>query len=295
MNAALPLHKLTQAYERHGRRLPPLVNLLLVVLIAFTLARLVWTLLPTPESARWRPAPVAPPTAAPTPGQGTVNVEQLLSANLFGSYQATPATTDLNNAPDTRLNLTLLGILSGRGTDDSRALIADGSGEEKPYAVGDDIAGGATLEAIFPDRVVLMRNGRAETLRLNKDQPSSGVAAAEAPAAAGAGIDSGAAATLASVRDQVMQDPSRASEYIRVQPASANGQMRGYRVYPGRDRELFSSVGLRPGDVVTAVNGIELDNAQKALQMLNDLSRASSFTLTVDRGGQVQTVNMSLN
>lgn len=296
MTAALPLQKLTQAYERHGRQLPPLVNLLLLALIAATLARLVWTLVPVPEEARWRPAPVAPAQPAPQAANPALDLQRLSGANLFGSYEAVPeAGADLDNAPDTRLNVTLIGILAGNGVEDSRALIADGSGEEKPYAVGDDLARGVTVEAIFADRVILMRNGKAETLRLNKDQPGSSAVASTTPTDTGAAMDSGAAATLGAARDQIMQDPSRASEYIRVQPASVNGQLRGYRIYPGRDRELFNSVGLRPGDVVTAVNGIELDNAQKALQMLNDLSRASNFVLTVERGGQAQTVNVSLN
>ncbi|MDM4770156.1 type II secretion system protein GspC [Solimonas sp. SE-A11] len=293
MTVALPLHKLTAAYERYGRRLPPLANLVLLVLIAATLARLAWTLLPVPEEGRWRPAPAAPAQPGPQASAGPFNVERLIGASLFGSFQSAPGSTDLNNAPDTRLDLTLLGILADRGEQVSRALIASGSGDEKPYAVGDDIARGVTLEAIFPDRVILMRNGKAETLRLNKDQPSSAMASA-GPSDSTA-VDSATAANLASARDQILQDPSRASEYIRVQPASVNGQLRGYRVYPGRERELFNNAGLRPGDVVTAVNGIELDNAQKALQMLNDLSRASNFVLTVDRGGQAQTVNVSLN
>jgi len=293
MVAALPLHRLVQAYERHARRLPPLANLALVAVIAVTLARLIWTVLPTPEAARWRPAPAAAPLPATAAGGNAVNLDSVIGANLFGVYQAEGA-VDLANAPDTRLNLVLLGILSGRGQEDSRALIGDGAGEEKPYAIGDDVARGTTLEAIYPDRVILMRGGKAETLRLNKDQPSAaGVAAS--PSQPVADISEDTASTLTAVRDQVLQDPSRASEYIRVQPASQDGQMRGYRIYPGRDRQLFSNVGLRPGDLVTAVNGIELDNAQKALQMLNDLSRATTFSLTVERGGQVQTVNVSLN
>lgn len=291
MAVAIPLQRLSQAYERHARRLPLAVNLLLVGLIGLLLARLVWTLVPTPEAARWRPAPATP--VAVTAAQPPVNVEALLAANIFGVYQATPG-ADLANAPDTRLNLTLLGILAGRGPRDSRALISDGT-EEKPYAIGDDVARGATLEAIYPDRVILMRAGKAETLRLNKDEPSLGGDVGQPVVAAAPPVPAEGSATLATARDQVLQDPSKASEFIRVQPATQNGQMKGYRVYPGRDRQLFNSVGLRPGDVVTAVNGIELDNAQKALQMLNDLSRSNSFVLTVERGGQVQTVNVSIN
>lgn len=283
------MNRLVQAYERHGRRMPVAVNVLLVLALAATLARLAWALVPLPESARWRPAP-ALPVMTLTPAPSSFNLTSLLEANLFGVYQADP-TTDLANAPETRLNLTLLGILAGYAAEDSRALIGDGS-DEKPYAVGDEVAAGTTLEAIYADRVVLMRRGKPETLRLNKDSPSNySPAAAAAPAAPASEVG----ATLASVREQILQDPSKASQFIRVQPATQDGQMRGYRIYPGQDRQLFGAVGLRPGDVVTAVNGIQLDNAQRALQMLNDLSRANNLVLTVERGGQQQTVNVSIN
>jgi general secretion pathway protein C len=46
---------------------------------------------------------------------------------------------------------------------------------------------------------------------------------------------------------------------------------------------------------VTAINGTELNDATRALQMLTELSTASSVSLTVERGGNPQTVNISLN
>ena len=82
---------------------------------------------------------------------------------------------DLAAAPDTNLNLTLLGILSNGSNDKdsrSRALISAQGGEEKPYSVGDDVSRGVQLTAIFPDRVILNRNGKLETLRLDKESTS---------------------------------------------------------------------------------------------------------------------------
>src|SRR3546814_16085390 len=73
------------------------------------------------------------------------------------------------------------------------------------------------------------------------------------------------------------------SSDLRVQPANVNGQMKGFRVYPGRERGAFNQLGLRPGDLVTQVNGIQLDDSQKALQMLTELSKANSISLTVER------------
>lgn len=298
MALALSLNRLSPYYERYGRWLPPAVEVVLVVAIAWTLAQLAWTLVPTPERARWRPAPVAPPAPSASRASGP-NVQAIVDANLFGAYvppAVNAAATDIANAPDTSLNLTLLGILAGSDESSSRALIGTQNGEEQPYAIGEDVAPNVTLQAIFPDRVILLRAGQPETLRLDKDQPSNAPSYAQAaPAETAPAAPAATGAMISQIREQVLADPSKASEYIRVQPANVGGQVQGYRIYPGRDRALFTEVGLRPGDLVTAVNGIQLNDTQTALQMLNDLSRAPNVTLTIERGGQVQTVNVSLN
>lgn len=289
MATTLSLQRISQLYERHGRGLPPLARLALTLLIAVLLAQLVWALIPVPESARWQAAAPAPsPQASRSTGPDLAGIS---SAQLFGNYnqELIPAGT-AQEAPDTRLSLTLLGILSGDDRE-SRALIASSNGDEKPYAIGDDVVAGVELQAIFLDRVILSRNGQLETLRLNRDAPSTAVDTRPTEPSASAG----AAVMLGQIREQILSDPTKASEFIRVQPANVNGQLRGYRIYPGRERSAFTEAGLRPGDLVTSVNGIQLDDNQKALQMLGDLSSAGSVSLTIERGGQPQTLNLSFN
>ncbi|TXH04928.1 MAG: type II secretion system protein GspC [Nevskiaceae bacterium] len=275
---------LAQTYERHGARAIQAVQLLLTIAIAAALAQLFWALMPTPESARWQPAPVVPPPAAHPAGS---KLDTILAARLFGLYQAQPG--NLAAAPDTRLNLTLMGIFAGDRKSESRAVIAQQNGDEQPYAIGDQVVNGVSLQAIFPDRVILSRNGALETLKLDKDKPSGDFVAT------GSTYNTATANQIAQARQEMLQDPNKAAEYIRVQPVNESGKMRGYRVYPGQNQALFNTAGLRPGDLVTSVNGIELDDTQKALQMLNDLSKASSVTVVVERAGQPQTLNVSFN
>jgi general secretion pathway protein C len=287
--SALP-KTLAPLYERYARWLPAAVDVVLAVLIARLLAQLVWALVPTPAAAAWQPAPVV--AAAPNPAD-RVDLNRIAAAHLFGLYNPAPVKPDIAKAPDTTLNLTLLGILANsKNKAASRALIANGS-DEKPYSVNDAISAGVTLYAIFPDRVVLSRNGQLETLRLDKDQPNSDAA----PLAVATDAGDGAAQSLAQIRAQMLANPAKAQDYIRIQPApnaTGNGQM-GYRIFPGRDRAVFTAAGLRPGDVVTAVNGVQLDDPSKSLQLLSDLSQASSVTLTVQRGGDTQTINVNLS
>lgn len=296
--ALRPPPSLIRAWERHARVLPRLIETLLVILLALALAQLFWKLVPVPESAVWS-APPAPPSPASVAASRGPNVDLVAEAHLFGQYQA-PAEQDLSEleeAPDTQLDLTLLGILAATMERGSRALINASNGEEKPFAIGDDVVRNVTLQAIFPDRVILSRNGKLETLRLDKNAPPRSLRSQQRSEEVA--FDSEDEYTdqntslLSDIREELLADPSRASDYIRVQPASSGGQLRGYRIYPGRNREAFSSAGLRPGDLVTQVNGIQLNDANTALQMLGQISSANSLTVVIERGGQVQTLNVN--
>lgn len=285
------LQRLLNLYERHVGALSGGIALLLTAVIALLAARLVWMLVPVPESAAWRPAPVN--LEASAAGERLVDLASLTQTPLFGIYEASGETAagDLEDAPDTRLSLTLMGVLASESPL-ARALIAASNGEEKPFAVGAVVIPGVELKAIFADRVVLSRNGALETLRLDKSAPSRAKAETSADAAP---VSSDTLATLSDIRSQVLADPTRAANFLRVQPANVNGQLRGYRVYPGREREAFQQLGLRPGDLVTAVNGVELNDPQKALQLLSQLSQASLIEVTIQRAGQTQSLSLNFN
>lgn len=290
-----------QYYERYGRWLPAACSLLLSIVLGWSISSLIWALVPPPESARWQASAVSI-SGSDKPERTGPDVLALVNAHLFGEYkeEARPVVQQVIDAPDTRLNLTLTGILAASENRASRALISQGSADEEPYSVGDAISRGVELRSIFADRVILSRNGSLETLRLDKDKPSSFTPATYArpePQSNGneRSITGTEAYQLAEIREQLLADPAKASDYLRVQPARIGGEMRGYRIYPGRNRELFSTAGLRPGDLVTGVNGVELNDPARALQLLGDLSSASELSVTIERGGNQQTINVNLN
>lgn len=72
------------------------------------------------------------------------------------------------DAPETRLNLTLKGVLTSGGKGRGAAIIATGNGE-KVFIAGAKLPGNAVLERVQNDRVILSRNGNFEMLRLNRE------------------------------------------------------------------------------------------------------------------------------
>ncbi len=278
-------------------------NILLIMLCASTLAKIAWSMWPVDTIQ----APPPNTTGTKTSTSQPIDLNVIYNSHLFGRKEISKSTPDNKpiDAPETRLNLTLTGIMAASGDNQSRALIKDSSGKQRPYAIGDDLPGNARLSSIQSDRVILERAGRYETLRLEKKQlggkkqannrKSSQRADLSPLPGAGADLSAATAAKLGEARNAILQDPTKASQYIRVQPVYNQGQLKGYRVYPGKDRALFKDVGLRAGELLTSVNGVQLDDPTKALQMLTDLSQASEFNMTLERSGQTRTLNINLN
>jgi len=56
----------------------------------------------------------------------------------------------------------------------------------------------------------------------------------------------------------------------------------------------LSRFGLEPGDIVTSINGIALDNPVRGLEALRDLSSADEITIELLRNGRAQKKAFSL-
>jgi general secretion pathway protein C len=278
-----------------NRLLPPWVSLVLVVVIAWKLASIVWSLVP--GSATGDPV-IAPanPQAALAPADATADAQSIVAAHIFGEAspddepiaQTAPAETD--NLDDTRLtNLTLKGTVAATPSDRAVAIIADGRNEEEVYAIGDSVGSNATLHAVYADRVVLNENGVLTNLKLPREFPD----AATTPTRRNTTSVSRAARSTSSIQSVVAQNVSKLADVIRPTPYFVNGQQQGYRVYPGRNREQFSKLGLRPGDLIKEIDGQALNDPNQAMQIFESLNNADQVSVTVERNGQPQVLTLS--
>ncbi|MCY1521371.1 Type II secretion system protein N [compost metagenome] len=107
------------------------------------------------------------PASASTP-----NADQQPSATagqhldqLFGSNPGNDA-----SPPATNLQLTLLGSFVHADPKRSSAIIRREGSEAQRYAIDSEVASGVRLDAVYADRVELLRNGRRESLTFPRSQ-----------------------------------------------------------------------------------------------------------------------------
>ncbi len=277
---------------------------LLVVIIVWLLARLFWSLL----------SPLDVSIGAATGGAAVVATAapavSLSKWHLFGG--AITTSSGNRSAPATTLALRLRGTLADADPRTGIAVIADEAGSERAWRVGEQITTGVTLAAVHADRVVLLHEGVEEELRLIRDELSAPAAGSAQPGAplrnTAPGMPVGttppitftppqagaAGSNWQQTMDRIGASPETLAKRIQVVPVIDDGKIAGVRIATSGDAALMAQLGLRPSDIVTAVNGLPVDSVARGQQILESLNDATDVRVTVTRDGRPTQITVKL-
>ena len=282
----------SNALTNLNRTLPPWVSLLLVIAIGWQIARIIWTLVPAPATGDIIMAPTGM-QAVSAPSGTTADVQAIADNHMFGAADAeaapAPVTAADDNLSDTELtNLVLKGTIASTIPEFSVAVIADRNAEQKVYVIGDQVASGATLHAVYRERVVLNESGSLTNLRIPSEFPQG--QASTSRRSTNTTRRATNSQNAQSIQNVVSQNLASLSDVIRPTPYAVDGQQTGYRVYPGRNRQQFAALGLRPGDLIKDIDGQPLTDPTQAMQVFQSLGTAEQVTVTLERNGEQQTI-----
>lgn len=292
------------------------INALLVVALAYALAELtaavLWDRLPLPANTV---ASVGPRSAASENSVArTADYATVSNLHLFGRSDAPqPVEAPPPQVEVTPLNLRLVGVFfMERGGAKALALIAEGSGLERSYRVGEALPGGARLDQIQRDRVVVSNGGQQQTLNLPRLEETAKSSAGELPAASDEAPGEPApapppeqskapdgpqlidAAKIASRLRGMADRPGALEDIAFTSPHLQNGQFLGLRLRPGRERDLMAQLGLKSGDVITEVNGARLHSPMQGFGLLHESMAAERVSVRVLRNGVEMPLAFSL-
>lgn len=181
---------------------------------------------------------------------------------LFASRQGGAADEDAASLPETRLSLSLYGVRTEGGGAGSAILEAGASGQ-RSILTGGEIEPGVILQSVHEDHVIISRRGAREVLYLN-ERSRQRARAVPAPAAS---------ITLAGARFTLVESG-------------------GWRLEGGPGP--LGAFGLREGDVVTHVDGADLNRDSAARIESGFAAGAAPPTLTVERQGERIELNSDL-
>jgi general secretion pathway protein C len=265
--------------------------------------------------------PRARPPAPPAPGTVySKQVEEILNRNIFCSTcppilgqpveeNSTPTVPPLQK---TTLPLKLLAIMYAPPPADPRwsmAIIRDNDSKTAgPYSIGSTIRE-ATIDEIDQTRVYLdFGGGRREYMELlDQAPPPPGAPPPPAPhpmapkdpfaAELERGIrktGNNAYEVQHSTLDSLLGNMGALARAARIVPETRDGKPIGFRLFSIKPDGPFGKIGLQNGDIISAINGLEMTSPDKALEVYTKLRTANHLSVGLERNGQKITMDYTI-
>lgn len=247
----------------------------------------------------------------------------IVQRNIFDSSEV-PVTTDqagaegaatqavpTGEAVKTSLSVKVLGIMMiADGKDKRSSASIESGGKTDAYGVGEEmiIASNAKLVQIKPGRIEFVNGGRLEYAELDMGvgdnifgPPKAGVAAITTGEKEAKGPKEGGVAKLGDTKfavdqkeiDNAMSNPEVLYTEIRAVPNFENGKVSGMKVLSIKPGSIFSKLGIKRGDILQQINGMDLD-VKQGFQIFSQLKDQKTFNMNVQRDGAKTTLEYEI-
>jgi hypothetical protein len=203
----------------------------------------------------------------------------LTSVSSTGGHAPAEASIGVDAVlPPTPRRLFLVATTPGRSIYEGAAQVGTDPRHPQTYTGGALLANGAQLTEIHKTHVVLERDGKKFELHLDgaKRGSSSELAMLGGP-------------TPVAKKEVTMVD-DRLSGVIRSMPFYDGDVLVGVQVFAGQKAGTFQQLGLRSGDIIVALDGAPVADANDALSILRTLADGISMAATVRRQNTTTTI-----
>ena len=254
------------------RSLPVYLSLLFGFVIALQLINLTWKIIYPVNSVTYS-------KDSSLLKNNSVDAYKNLSGDPFikGTNQSLNQVFSID-IPPTSLSLRLYGIRYSNSGQLDAAILGFDPNNQRIYKTNEVIADNIILEFIEPERVVISRGGIRESVTFDSDTALS-------PEITKVLANSSKGIKVEDINSSAL------SQMISFQPYFSNGTLKGYQIYPGNQSKLFDSSGLKSGDVLVAVNGLDI----KDPSVLKELSVFGQVKLNLIRDDDDLSIIVKLN
>ena len=287
----------------------PLVQWAGWIIVTLLLAKMFWLwVLYFTTPTDFKPMRVTSRPAATNASK--VDVSAITSRDIFGSLVKAPTSAPVVETPqqETRLKLKLRGIYAADTVSKANAIIEDGRGKQAVYFIGDklEVSGRVYLRQVQVDKVILETNGKREFLKLEQEELAIVTSKSKSKRSlprlpksdrkvSDKRKNQRLSKKLMDYKEKLLADPKSVADVINGRPHFVDGELKGFRIQPGKDRRLFQELGLRPNDLVTSINGVGLTNMQDAMTLMGDAQSMSELNVEIQRGNEQLSLLLNLN
>lgn len=247
------------------------VELLLVGLIAVIMANFVFKILAV-KPQQQALAPISRPATT------TPDISLLRSFDPFFRDSVSGGPQAQSQLPESTLNIQVFG-LRARADGSGSAIIKLQDGNQKLAQVGDTIAAGVQLMAVYPDRLEISRAGVKEAVYLRPQQERS--------------ASRQAAPTRKPSQTNARLAGLGVSVFSTLSPVRRERRIIGFKL-PAILPSSLQDTGIEGDDIITRVNGSPLSSFERLQEVGEILPTGGSLLLEIERRGQALEVTVNL-
>jgi general secretion pathway protein C len=222
----------------------------------------------------------------------------ILEKNPFGFAAGELKPLVAASAPAiSQTDMTLIGTVSGI-RDISYAILADKSGQQNVFRIGEQVAGFGKLSKVEKTRVFINSNGKDTEIKLKDiiDIREIKPPEAQAPSSASFGKRVGESTYQIDQQrvQQAIEKPDQIMTDARFVPNIVEGKQQGFTLREVKPAGIYSSLGLQNGDVLLRINEFNISNPETALQAFTALRGIDRAQLDVIRNGSKMTMTYQI-
>ncbi len=285
--------------EEIMKRIFPLLNICLITAISFLSIDSIYNIFaaqldtvdrakPTvSEKTYYNPAKIkSPPLSRYRP---------IVERDIFHTRPHPNAATDekivVEDIKPTERDLKLWGTVVGNGSASAYAIIEGPDARSRRskqflYKPGDDVQG-ATIKKILREKVILSAEGKNEILRLV--EPKS---VGRSPKTRQAYLQGRNQPIRQKRTLRMSQVQAAASDIDQLQSqAKIRPRANGFQIYRIRRNSIFRRMGLRNGDIITAIGGRAIASVNDAYEIWRDLTAGRDTSVEFKRRGRTRIVD----
>jgi general secretion pathway protein C len=231
--------------------------------------------------------PSIPPVLSSSAISSKAAARYVGQTELFGHLEppdpvktAAPVKASTTTASNTLL---LIGTFLSNSRDSYAIIQSKTKGEQDVFLKGDGVFDNGDLVEISPNHVTLNKEGKLEQLFLDEGETVSGPVGA---------IDSSAETVVVSeseIQDALNNLPLLLTQ-ARTVPYFSNGQRDGRRIFAIRSGSFFEKIGLVNGDIIKSINGTDLNDDSKALELFEEFKNARTLSLRLVRNREEKAI-----
>jgi general secretion pathway protein C len=194
-------------------------------------------------------------------------------------------------------DLSAVGVVVASSPDRSVAILQS-EGRTRVVSVGEQVFGGRLL-AVTRDRVTLVFDGERVDVRVTREAESEIAEAPRTPPAPPPQTERDEVAPLRVMkREDVHQrlglEMNRILSETAIRPVTEDGRVVGVRLTRVAQDSLLTEAGLRSGDMLTNINGTEIDGMATLISLWPRLQGASDLRVQGLRDGRPFSIALSL-